>query len=166
MLYPMDDAMAELRAYLPAADATRVYRKIDQAAHTAAGPGDGRTMDQRRADTLTDLILNPTNTSTSTSSSSTGGGTSTRAVGHRGDATRTDGRHPRLTNPTRRDRWRPRPRPSQRAQAPTAECHVPGGRGQLQMVRSAERKVQSARGSRHESVSRRMSACGVYGRWP
>src|SRR6266511_1593836 len=73
VLYPMDDAMAELRAYLPAADATRVYRKIDQAAHAAA-PGDGRTMDQRRADTLTDLILNPTaNTNTNTNTSSSGG---------------------------------------------------------------------------------------------
>ncbi len=72
----MDDAMAELRAYLPAADATRVYRKVDQVAHAAAGPGDGRTMDQRRADTLTDLILNPTtNTNTTTgATSSTGGG--------------------------------------------------------------------------------------------
>ncbi len=76
VLYPMDDAMAELRAYLPAADATRVYRKVDQVAHAAAGPGDGRTMDQRRADTLTDLILNPTtNTNTTTgATSSTGGG--------------------------------------------------------------------------------------------
>src|SRR6266545_4667484 len=70
VLYPMDDAMAELRAYLPAADATRVYRKVDQVAHAAAGPGDGRTMDQRRADTLTDLILNPTANTTNT----TGGG--------------------------------------------------------------------------------------------
>src|SRR6266511_1424239 len=72
VLYPMDDAMAELRAYLPAADATRVYRKVDQVAHAAAGPGDGRTMDQRRADALTDLILNPT-TNTNTT---IGGGTS------------------------------------------------------------------------------------------
>src|SRR6266508_2482317 len=76
VLYPMDDAMAELRAYLPAADATRVYRKVDQAAHAAAGPGDGRTMDQRRADALTDLILNPTANTNSTggTGSSTGGG--------------------------------------------------------------------------------------------
>ena len=73
----MDDAMAELRAYLPAADATRVYRKIDQAAHAAATPADGRTMDQRRADTLTDLILNPaatTNTTTGATSGTGGGG--------------------------------------------------------------------------------------------
>src|SRR6266542_3951716 len=43
VLYPMDDAMAELRAYLPAADATRVYRKVNQAAHAAAGTGGGST---------------------------------------------------------------------------------------------------------------------------
>src|SRR6266511_2746466 len=84
VLYPMDDAMAELRAYLPAADATRVYRTIDQAAHAAATPADGRTMDQRRADTLTDLILNPTaNTTTNTS----GGGGATSSTGGGGGGT-------------------------------------------------------------------------------
>ncbi len=88
VLYPMDDAMAELRAYLPAADATRVYRKVDQAAHAATAPGDGRTMDQRRADALTDLILNPTantsSTTTSTGSSTGGGGTSSIGGGSTG----------------------------------------------------------------------------------
>ncbi len=84
VLYPMDDAMAELRAYLPAADATRVYRKIDQAAHAAATPADGRTMDQRRADTLTDLILNPT---ANTSSTTSGGGGATSSTGGGGGGT-------------------------------------------------------------------------------
>ncbi len=37
--------MAELRAYLPATDATRNYRTLDQYAQAAA-PGDERTMDQ------------------------------------------------------------------------------------------------------------------------
>jgi hypothetical protein len=55
-LIPQDDAMAELRAYLPAADATRIHRTLDSFAHAAA-PGDGRTMDQRRADVFTDLLL-------------------------------------------------------------------------------------------------------------
>jgi len=42
---PLEDAMAELRAYLPATDATRNYRTLDQYAQAAA-PGDERTMDQ------------------------------------------------------------------------------------------------------------------------
>ena len=57
-LTPMDDAMAELRAYLPATDATRIYRTLDQFANAAA-PGDERTMDQRRADAFVDLLLKP-----------------------------------------------------------------------------------------------------------
>ncbi len=39
VLYPMGDAMAELRVYLPAADATRIYRTLDCYAHAAATPG-------------------------------------------------------------------------------------------------------------------------------
>ena len=57
-LIPLDDAMAELRAYLPAADATRIHRRLDAFARAAA-PGDERTMDQRRADVFTDLLLGP-----------------------------------------------------------------------------------------------------------
>jgi hypothetical protein len=55
-LIPADDAMAELRAYLPAADATRIHRTLNEYAKAAA-PGDPRTMDQRRADAFTDLLL-------------------------------------------------------------------------------------------------------------
>ena len=58
-LIPLDDAMAELRAYLPAADATRIHRTLDEFARAAATPGDERTMDQRRADAFTDLMLGP-----------------------------------------------------------------------------------------------------------
>jgi hypothetical protein len=57
---PMDDCMAELRAYLPAADATRIYQRLDAFAK-AATPGDERTMDQRRADVFTDLMLDTAN---------------------------------------------------------------------------------------------------------
>jgi hypothetical protein len=57
---PMDDCMAELRAYLPAADATRIYQRLGAFAKAAA-PGDERTMDQRRADAFTDLMLDTAN---------------------------------------------------------------------------------------------------------
>jgi hypothetical protein len=56
-LIPLDDAMAELRAYLPATDATRIHRTLSSYARAAA-PDDQRTMDQRRADAFTDLLLN------------------------------------------------------------------------------------------------------------
>src|SRR5439155_13857 len=55
-LYPLEDAMAELHAYLPAADATAIYARLDAFAQ-AAPADDGRSMDQRRADVFTDLLL-------------------------------------------------------------------------------------------------------------
>ena len=79
-----DDGMATLLADLPAEDALAIYRVIDQTAHASCAdeafaattlrrmpfrglgptgrPGshpDGRTMDQRRADAFTDLVLGP-----------------------------------------------------------------------------------------------------------
>jgi hypothetical protein len=61
-LRPLDDAMAELRAILPAPQAVSIHRRLSAFARAAA-PGDPRTMDQRRADTLIDLLL-PTPTTT------------------------------------------------------------------------------------------------------
>jgi hypothetical protein len=55
-LNPLEDAMAELTAVLPAPDAVAIYRRLDDFAH-AAPADDGRTMDQRRADIFTDLLL-------------------------------------------------------------------------------------------------------------
>jgi hypothetical protein len=55
---PAADGMARLHAYLPATEATAIYQRIDAFARQAA-PGDGRTLDQRRADVLVDLMLNP-----------------------------------------------------------------------------------------------------------
>ena len=55
-LTPLDDAMAELRAVLPATDATAIYQRLDAFAH-AAPAEDERSMDQRRADVFTDLLL-------------------------------------------------------------------------------------------------------------
>ena len=55
-IWPCPDGMAELRAYLDAADATRIRLRLDAFAKAAA-PGDERTMDQRRLDTFTDLLL-------------------------------------------------------------------------------------------------------------
>jgi hypothetical protein len=78
-----DDGMATLLADLPAEDALAIYRVIDQAAHASCAEEhslnnvrdalpedlvqqvvpdrtpDGRTMDQRRADAFTDLVLGP-----------------------------------------------------------------------------------------------------------
>ena len=55
---PLDDGMAELRAYLSATDATHIYQRLDAFAR-AQSADDDRTMDQRRADTFTDLLLGP-----------------------------------------------------------------------------------------------------------
>jgi hypothetical protein len=51
-LNPLDDAMAELRAYLTAPEADRIYHTINTYAQAAATPGDTRTADQRRADVV------------------------------------------------------------------------------------------------------------------
>ncbi len=54
---PLDDGMAELWAFLPAAEAQAAYQHIDALARCAGAPDDPRSMDERRADVLTDLLL-------------------------------------------------------------------------------------------------------------
>ena len=74
-LLPADDATAELRAYLPAVEATQIYRRLDAFARAAA-PGDQRTMDQRRADVFCDLLLQTTNAHHDIGNGTAGGGAS------------------------------------------------------------------------------------------
>src|SRR5205085_2344737 len=81
----LDDAMAELRAYLPAPDATAIYQRIDAFAH-AAPPDDERQMHQRRADAFTDLLLGTT-TTTDTADATTADGTTSHGEGTTGDVT-------------------------------------------------------------------------------
>jgi hypothetical protein len=58
-IVPATEGMAELYACLPAEDATRIKVRLD--AYAKAQPkSDGRTMDQRRADIFTDLLLTRT----------------------------------------------------------------------------------------------------------
>ncbi|WP_166463115.1 HNH endonuclease signature motif containing protein [Amycolatopsis acidicola] len=52
-----DDAMASLTAYLPAEVAAAGYSRIDRIARHRRNGGDERTLDQLRADTLSDLVL-------------------------------------------------------------------------------------------------------------
>lgn len=49
---PEPDGMADMRSHLPAADAVVVDLVLDAAAHAAKQAGDGRTVDQLRADAL------------------------------------------------------------------------------------------------------------------
>jgi Domain of unknown function (DUF222) len=66
ILDPRDDGTAELTAVnLDAADAVAAYQRLDAYAR-AMSPHDGRTMDQRRADALIDLILGRTSAHPST----------------------------------------------------------------------------------------------------
>jgi hypothetical protein len=51
----LPDGMAGLWAVLPAADAARIDATLEATARTARAVGDPRTLDQLRADTLTDL---------------------------------------------------------------------------------------------------------------
>jgi hypothetical protein len=53
----LPDGMAGLTAVLPAATAARIDATLDAAARTARRYGDPRTLDQLRADGLTDLVL-------------------------------------------------------------------------------------------------------------
>jgi hypothetical protein len=53
----LPDGMARLTAVLAAPDATRIHTTLDAAARTARAAGDPRTVDQLRADGLTDLVL-------------------------------------------------------------------------------------------------------------
>jgi hypothetical protein len=52
-----DDGMATLHAALPAAEALLAYARIDHLARHCQPPGDARTLAQRRADVLLDLLL-------------------------------------------------------------------------------------------------------------
>jgi hypothetical protein len=54
---PAEDGLAELTAVLPAEHATAIYQRITSLARHAAGPGDPRSLDERRADVLVDLLL-------------------------------------------------------------------------------------------------------------
>jgi hypothetical protein len=53
---PLDDGMSELAAYLPAEQATAIDERLTHLARQCPAP-DERTMDQRRADILADLLL-------------------------------------------------------------------------------------------------------------
>jgi hypothetical protein len=56
---PVADGMAYLTAYLSAEDANAIFGLADTVAHAAKTPGDERTIDERRADGLVDLLLRP-----------------------------------------------------------------------------------------------------------
>ncbi len=84
---PDVDAMAWITAYLPATQAQAMFTTLDLLATECATPGDTRTLDNRRADALVDLIhlgadthlgrpITPTDTSPDPEA---GPGTSTRA---------------------------------------------------------------------------------------
>lgn len=53
---PLDDAMAMLGAVLPADEAGRAYRRLDEAARKHRGNGDRRNLDQLRCDELSALL--------------------------------------------------------------------------------------------------------------
>src|SRR5262249_16363841 len=57
--YPVEDGMAELSPRLAAPEAEQVYHTIDVYAQACKAEGDTRTADERRADALCDLILDP-----------------------------------------------------------------------------------------------------------
>jgi Domain of unknown function (DUF222) len=54
---PADDGLAEMVAVLPAEHAAAIHQRITSLALHAAGPGDPRSLDERRADVLVDLLL-------------------------------------------------------------------------------------------------------------
>jgi Domain of unknown function (DUF222) len=58
VLTPLADGMAELSALLPAPEGQAIYARLDALARRAKTTGDDRSMDQRRADCLIDLLLN------------------------------------------------------------------------------------------------------------
>lgn len=55
-LEPARDGMAWLTAYLPAEHAIAAYRRVSEIAMSLGGPDDDRTLAQRRADVMTDLL--------------------------------------------------------------------------------------------------------------
>jgi hypothetical protein len=56
VITPGDDGLSELWALLPSVQARQIQQGLTAAAHDA-GADDGRSMDQRRADSLVDLLL-------------------------------------------------------------------------------------------------------------
>src|SRR5262249_23732840 len=56
---PEGDGMAELSATLPAREAEKIYHPIALYARECKPGGDPRTADERRADALCDLLLDP-----------------------------------------------------------------------------------------------------------
>src|SRR5262249_56017786 len=57
--YPVEDGMAELSATLTAPEAEEIYHTLDVYAQECKTEGDTRTADERRADALCDLLLDP-----------------------------------------------------------------------------------------------------------
>lgn len=57
-LEPADDGMSWLSAFLPAENAQAIFTQLSKAARGEQADGDPRTMDQLRADLLSDLLLN------------------------------------------------------------------------------------------------------------
>ena len=55
-LHSLADGMAELVALLPAVQARRAFDTLGAAAHSLDGKDDARSMDQRRADAMVDLL--------------------------------------------------------------------------------------------------------------
>ncbi|TWP50891.1 DUF222 domain-containing protein [Lentzea tibetensis] len=54
---PLEDEMAQLSAMLPAEQGTAIAHRVDVLARRAKTPGDTRTLNQRRADVVADLLL-------------------------------------------------------------------------------------------------------------
>ncbi|WP_026819086.1 HNH endonuclease [Arthrobacter castelli] len=54
---PMPDAMVEMYAYLPAAEATAIEALLEQTARSLQGPAETRTLAQLKTDVFTDLAL-------------------------------------------------------------------------------------------------------------
>jgi hypothetical protein len=78
-LIPQAEATAALWAVLPAEDAVAIYRRVDDLAHAAATPEDDRSLDQRRADVFTDLLLGHTETEMGSGSGRGRGGWKSRS---------------------------------------------------------------------------------------
>ncbi|GAA4849223.1 hypothetical protein GCM10023221_30670 [Luteimicrobium xylanilyticum] len=79
---PAPDQMAWLTAHLPAADAARIWARLDASArHAVRLPDEDRTLGQLRADALTQLVTTDTGTATRpTTDSRPTTGTATRAT--------------------------------------------------------------------------------------
>lgn len=58
-LKPLADDLAMLAAVMPADDAVRAWRSIDQAARTLRSRGDARTLDQLRCDAMAQFLVDP-----------------------------------------------------------------------------------------------------------